>query len=190
MAGANGGSFAHVIERTDVRMIELRDRPRFAVESFAELRIARERRRQDLDRDKAIESRVPRLVDLAHPAGAEGGLDFVRSKPSAGLQRQDAGLYALQCPRDHPRHPRVHRPRLACRAGIEGRVLGRPDRAPRSARGSAYRRRAPAAGARIGPRVAARRRPAPSGETISYGPRRVPAVSGMKKNARRFCHGT
>ena len=34
--------FAHVVQRADVRMIELRDRAGFAVEALAELRVGRE----------------------------------------------------------------------------------------------------------------------------------------------------
>ena len=41
---------------------------------------------QDLDRDRAIEPRVARLVDLAHAARAEGGEDLVRAEAGAGLQ--------------------------------------------------------------------------------------------------------
>ena len=46
------------------------DGSRLALEARAELRVGRELRRQHLDRDHAIEPRVARLVDLAHPAGA------------------------------------------------------------------------------------------------------------------------
>ena len=77
---------AHVVQRADVGMIELRDRAGLAVEALAELRIGGERVRENLDRDRAIEARVARLVDLAHAAGAEGGEDFVRAEASAGLQ--------------------------------------------------------------------------------------------------------
>ena len=57
--------FPYVIERANVRVIELGDRPSFAVEAFAELRIRCERLRQDPDRDNAIEARDARCVDLA-----------------------------------------------------------------------------------------------------------------------------
>ena len=68
-------------------MRELRDGARFAVEAFAELRIDGKRRRQDFDGDGAIQTRVARLVDLAHPASADGGLDFVRPEPGSKGQR-------------------------------------------------------------------------------------------------------
>ena len=52
-------------------MVQRRQRLRFARESRQAIRIAREEIRQDLDRDVAIELRIARAVDLAHPAGAE-----------------------------------------------------------------------------------------------------------------------
>ena len=63
---------ADVVERADVRMIERRDRARLALEALAQLRVGRERRRQDLDRDRAVEPRVAGAVDFAHAAGANG----------------------------------------------------------------------------------------------------------------------
>ncbi len=39
-----------------------------ALEACAAFRVGTERGREDLDRDGAVEARVPRLVDLAHPA--------------------------------------------------------------------------------------------------------------------------
>ena len=81
---------ADVVERADVRMIELRDRARFAVEPLAELRVGGEALGQDLDRDGAIEARVARLVDLAHAARADRRRDFVRAEASAGGQRHRA----------------------------------------------------------------------------------------------------
>ncbi len=76
--------FANVVERADMRMIELRDRAGFAVEAVAELRISGQRLRENFDRDGAIEARVARLVDLTHAASAEGGLDFVRAEARTG----------------------------------------------------------------------------------------------------------
>ena len=39
---------------------------------------------QDLDGDRAIEAGVAGLVDLAHAAGADRGLDFVRPEAHTG----------------------------------------------------------------------------------------------------------
>ena len=52
-------------------MIERGEHLRFALEPREPSGIARERLRQDLDRDLAIELGVARAVDLAHAAGAE-----------------------------------------------------------------------------------------------------------------------
>ena len=78
---------AHVIQGADVRVIELRDRVRLAIEPLTELRIGGERFGQDLDRDAAIEPCVARLVDFAHAPRAEEGQDLVRAEASAGDQR-------------------------------------------------------------------------------------------------------
>src|SRR5216110_1747018 len=67
-----------VEERADVRMLQARNGARFAVESFGKVR------RQDLDRDGAIEPRIARAIDLAHAAGSERRDDLVRPEAYAG----------------------------------------------------------------------------------------------------------
>jgi hypothetical protein len=76
---------ADVVERIDVRVSELRDRARFTLEPFAELRVGRQRLREDLDGNDAIEPRVTGAIDLAHAAGPEGGENLVRAEADAGL---------------------------------------------------------------------------------------------------------
>jgi hypothetical protein len=49
-----------------------------------ELRILRKMTRQDLDRDRAIESRIARTIHFAHAASAQRRLDFVRAEFRAG----------------------------------------------------------------------------------------------------------
>jgi hypothetical protein len=71
---------ADVVQSADVRMIKLRNRAGFALESVAELGVCRELRRKDLDRNRAIEARVLGFVDLAHPSGADKRQDFVRTE--------------------------------------------------------------------------------------------------------------
>jgi hypothetical protein len=58
-----------------------------AVEAVAELRISGEGVRQDLDRNGAIQARVAGFVDLAHPAGPDGGEDFGRTESRASRDR-------------------------------------------------------------------------------------------------------
>ena len=66
------------MNRDDVRMIEGGDGPSLALETLAAFGIELRGVRQHLERDEAVEPRVPRFVDLAHPAAAEQGDDFVR----------------------------------------------------------------------------------------------------------------
>ena len=60
-----------VVDAADVRMVQRGDGPRLAFETRAQIGIAGDVTRQDLDRDGAIEARVAGLVDLAHPACAK-----------------------------------------------------------------------------------------------------------------------
>ena len=73
------------VDRADVRMVERREHPRFALEAREPLGIRREDVRQDLDRDVAPELRVARAIDLAHPARAERRKDSVWPRP--GVRR-------------------------------------------------------------------------------------------------------
>ena len=73
-----------VVERTDVRMVEGGNRPRLAFKPFPEVRVRRDIRRQDFDRDAAIQACVARFVDFAHAARTDERDDFVRAETSAG----------------------------------------------------------------------------------------------------------
>ena len=77
---------ADVVHRDDVGMVDGGDRARLPLEPRQAIRVARERGRQDLDRDVAPEPRVARLVDDAHATGADKGHDFVGPEPRAGRQ--------------------------------------------------------------------------------------------------------
>ena len=49
--------------------------------------------------DRAVETSVARLVDLAHAAGAKGGLDLVRAEAPADVERHAVelrGLYTVR----------------------------------------------------------------------------------------------
>ena len=80
---------SHVIERADVRVRELRDGSRFPLEALTVLR-GGALLRQDLDRHGPVQARVPRLVHLAHSAGADCGEDLVR--PEARSDGQGHGV--------------------------------------------------------------------------------------------------
>jgi hypothetical protein len=68
-------------------MVQRRDGAGFPFESFAEVRVARKARREDLDGDCPIEPGVPGSIDLAHSAFAQLGEDFVRAEPGSGEER-------------------------------------------------------------------------------------------------------
>ena len=46
---------------------------------------------EDLDRDAAVEPRVARLIDLAHPARAQCGQDLVRTQASSEDEQHGCG---------------------------------------------------------------------------------------------------
>jgi len=50
------------------------------------LGVACKRVRQDFDRHVALQSRVARAVDLAHPSGADEGEDLVNAEANAGRE--------------------------------------------------------------------------------------------------------
>ena len=54
-------------------MVERREHLRLALEPGETIGVGREEVRQDLDGDVALQLRVARLVDLAHPARSDGG---------------------------------------------------------------------------------------------------------------------
>ena len=72
-------------------MVERRGRARLLLEARAAVRIRRHRRRQHLDRDLAPELRVPRAVDLAHPARAERREDLVGPETRLPARRVKVG---------------------------------------------------------------------------------------------------
>ncbi len=69
--------FADVVNGADVRVGYPGDRPRFTLKSLQLQGRRMPRRRQDLDRDRPIELRVPSAIDLAHASGADWRQDFV-----------------------------------------------------------------------------------------------------------------
>ena len=73
----------------DVGMRERGDRLRLALEARARGRIGGQRGRQNLEGDVAIEFGVPRPIDLAHPARADGGEDLVRTEARARGEGQN-----------------------------------------------------------------------------------------------------
>src|SRR6266508_3892703 len=88
---------ADVVNRDDVGVIQGRSRARFLLESAQPVRVPREGRRQDLDRNLAREPGIPRPVNLSHPSRAKRGEDFVRAETRTGNQgHSNAGVYSLE----------------------------------------------------------------------------------------------
>ena len=75
--------FADVMQCTDMRMAELRDRAALADESRPEIRVVGERVGQDLDRNSPPQTGVAGCVDFAHAAGPDEGDDLIRTEMSA-----------------------------------------------------------------------------------------------------------
>ena len=80
--------FFEAVDVRDVRMIERGERLRLACEPGESVGIARERIRQDLQRDIAIELRVAGAIHLAHAAFANLRGDFVDAEANAGGEGQ------------------------------------------------------------------------------------------------------
>ena len=85
---------ADVENREDVGMRERRDGARFTLEAPQRVGIVRKVGRQDLDRHLAMETRVARAIDLAHPSCAQRTDDLVGAELRAGRKRHGdcAGL--------------------------------------------------------------------------------------------------
>ena len=86
--GVRGLAFAaDVVDGNDVGMRKGGERFHLALEPRERLGIAREGCRQDFDRDLASEPRVPRSINLAHAAGANGGDDLVGAESGSRAER-------------------------------------------------------------------------------------------------------
>jgi hypothetical protein len=70
----------------DVRMIECRQELRFPAEPCEAIGIVGDGGQQDFDRDVTIQLRIAGAIDLAHPARADLGGDFIRAESGAGSQ--------------------------------------------------------------------------------------------------------
>ena len=95
--GVEAVRFLKPVNRGDFRMVQRGEDLRFALEAGKPVGIVREQLGQHLQRDVAIEPRVPRSVHLPHPAGTHDGNNLVRADPRAGSEvhcRGVGGLYA------------------------------------------------------------------------------------------------
>jgi hypothetical protein len=89
--GARAPRLLDAVDGRDVRMIQRRQRFRFALKAREPVRVLCKDLRKDLDRDVAAQPRVGRAIDLAHAAGANRGDDFIRTEASTGGERHGLG---------------------------------------------------------------------------------------------------
>ena len=82
---------AHIEQRADVGVAELRDDLRLALETGAELLILGQARGQHLDRHLPIEARVLRPPHFAHATRAHGRKDLVRPEADTWLDGHGVG---------------------------------------------------------------------------------------------------
>jgi hypothetical protein len=80
----------YVVDGDDVGMVERAGGAGLLLEAAQPLGVRGQRCGQDLDRDVARQPRVPRAVDLAHPARAQRGRDLVG--PELGSSGEGHGL--------------------------------------------------------------------------------------------------
>src|SRR4029079_10976506 len=85
---ADAARFFQPVNRADVRMIERREELRFLLEAGQAVRTLDEARRQDFQRDVAIQLGVARAIHLAHPARPDGSDDLVRTEAGPGSKGQ------------------------------------------------------------------------------------------------------
>ena len=86
----DAGVLTNVVEGADVRVIEARDGPGFALEALLQIRIVQRTMRQHLDGDGAIEPRVAGPIDLSHSSCPDGSDDFVGPEAATFVQRHSA----------------------------------------------------------------------------------------------------
>ena len=68
-------------------MIQRREHFGFALKARQAIGIVRESGWQNLDGDVALQARVTRAIHLAHAAGAEHRVDFVRTETRTAFER-------------------------------------------------------------------------------------------------------
>ncbi len=77
---------ADVVDGDDVGVVQEGRQLRFAHQAFRRGAIGRELVRDELDRDQPAQTRVPRLIDLAHAARSKGADDFVGADALTRIQ--------------------------------------------------------------------------------------------------------
>src|SRR6185436_5591967 len=88
----SAAALADVVDLDDVAVAQPARRLRLAQEALAQVVLARELRRQHLDRDATLQHRIAGLVDGAHRAGAEEPQHLVFPDARRGLVHPEAGI--------------------------------------------------------------------------------------------------
>ena len=86
--GRHAAGFFEPVDRRNIRMIQRGEHFGFALEACDPIRIGRDRRRQNLDGDIALQLGIRRAIDLAHPACANWHGDFIDAEARAGGESQ------------------------------------------------------------------------------------------------------
>lgn len=76
---------ADLVDRDDIGVVERARRLRFADQASAPGCTIKSVGRENLEGDGAIEARIESLIDRAHAARAQPGLDFIVAQPSSGI---------------------------------------------------------------------------------------------------------
>ena len=84
-------TFFEPVEGRNVRMIERRQHQSFAREPLEPFSVGRERRRQDLQRDLALQLRVKRPIHATHSTLTDLRGDFVHAESGAGNEGHGFG---------------------------------------------------------------------------------------------------
>ena len=88
--GADAARLLEAVDRGDVRVLELGEELRLALEAGEAVGVGGERLGEDLDRDLALQLRVGRAVDDPHPALAERAGDLVAAEAGSRAQAHRA----------------------------------------------------------------------------------------------------
>jgi hypothetical protein len=88
---------AEIEDRDNVRMIQLRHRPSLALETLCEVAVHADLQRQQLDRDRAIERFLTRLIDRPH-AAAPDDLQHVKFGKSRAASSSVGGSQFVRPP--------------------------------------------------------------------------------------------
>ena len=79
----------------DVGMIQGREHFGFALKTRQAIGIVRESGWQNLDGDVALQACVTRAIHLAHAAGAEHRVDFIRTETRTAFERHACAFYPV-----------------------------------------------------------------------------------------------